>query len=194
MRDAGAPMGVAGCRGDVARCGYSAVALGADSLFAADPGRLDRAVDVSLPRTKTRKVGLCRWLPAAALLLCAAPVAFAQEPAGHAAPAWKQIYEDNQTVFYVDAAGLPTAGDASVTALLEYKVPQVIGGSQVWSILSHMKVSCGQNRMVTADNTLYALKMASGPAVQSQPSNDTWHAPQPNTLGGLVWGAACAKA
>jgi hypothetical protein len=142
----------------------------------------------------TRSVATRRgYVLAAALLLCAAPQARAQAPAAGAAPGWKQLYEDGQTVFYVDPSNLPAAGPANVTALLEYKVPEVINGSQVWSILTHMQVHCGENRMVTIDNTLYALKMGAGPVVQSQPSNDSWHAPQPGTLGSLVWGAACTK-
>jgi hypothetical protein len=139
-----------------------------------------------------RGVGrLCRWASAAALILCVAPLARAQAPA--AAPAWKQIYDDSQTTYYVDAGTLPKAGASNVTTLLEFKIPQVIGGAQVWSIVTRMKVECGQNQMVTSDNTLYASKMGGGPAVESQPANDTWHAPLPGTLGGLVWGAACPK-
>ena len=86
----------------------------------------------------------------ATLLLCLAPAAHAQRVAAPPAPsapqaagaatAWKQLYDDGQTTYYVDAASLPTSGASDVTSLLEYKVPQVIGGSQVWSIVTHMKV------------------------------------------------------
>ncbi|HWF76946.1 MAG TPA: surface-adhesin E family protein [Caulobacteraceae bacterium] len=109
------------------------------------------------------------------------------------APAWKQLYDDSQTSYYVDADTLPKSGPSDVTTMLEYKIPQVIGGAQVWSIVTHMRVNCDGNQMVTRDNTLYASKMGAGPVVQSQPANDNWHAPLPGTLGGLVWGAACPK-
>jgi hypothetical protein len=133
------------------------------------------------------------WIGAATLLLCAAPAAHAQAPAAVAAPTWKQLYDDSQTIYYVDAATLPKTGPSNVTTLLQYKIPQVIGGAQVWSIVTRMKVNCDQNQMVTIDNTLYAARMAGGPVVQSQPANDNWHAPLPGTLGGLVWSAACPK-
>ena len=129
--------------------------------------------------------------------LCAAPLAHAQpaSPAPATAPsaAWKQLYDDSQTTYYVDTDTLPKGASATVTTMLEYKIPQVIGGAQVWSIVTHLKVNCAGNQMVTTDNTLYASKMGSGPVVQSQPANDNWHAPLPGTLGGLVWGAACPK-
>ena len=141
------------------------------------------------------------WVTAAALMLSPAPAAHAQRVAAPPAPsapqaagaaiAWKQLYDDGQTTYYVDAAGLPSTGASDVTSLLEYKVPQVIGGSQVWSIVTHMKVRCDENRMVTSDNTLFASKMGTGPVIEAQPANDSWHAPIPGTLGGLVWGAAC---
>jgi hypothetical protein len=170
-------------------------------------GTLNHTVVVSLPELRTRVPGVERGLiSAAALALCAAtvahaPVAFAQgaaqraspAPAARAAPAWKQLYEDNQTIYYLDTSNLPKGGASSATSLLEYKAPQVIGGAQVWSIVTHMKLNCDQNQMVTTDNTLYALKMGGGPIVQSQPANDTWHAPLEGTLGALVWGAACPK-
>jgi hypothetical protein len=149
-------------------------------------------VDVSSPEPRSCGVGIRRgWISAAALLLCAAPVAHAQAPA--AAPTWKQLYEDSQTTYYVDAGTLPKAGPASVATLLQYKIPQVIGGAQVWSIVTRMKVNCDQNQMITIDNTLYAAKRGAGPVVESQPANDSWHAPLPGTLGGLVWSAACPK-
>lgn len=118
----------------------------------------------------------------------AAPVGAAS---ASAAPAWKQVYENGQVVYYVDAGGLPKSGDEKVASLLEYKVPQVIGGAQVWSIVSHMRLRCDAQQMVTTDNTLYARKMGGGPAIESQPANDSWHAPQPDSLGGLVWREAC---
>lgn len=142
-------------------------------------------------------------MAAAALMLTLAASAYAQgiaapsaspapQSAG-AAPAWKQLYDDNQTAFYVDPTGLPKTGAADVTSLLQYKVAQVIGGNQVWSIVTHMKVKCDENQVLTTDNTLYALKMGTGPVVEAQPANDSWHTPIAGSLGGLVWKAACAK-
>lgn len=154
-------------------------------------------MDLSLPGRRRRSFGLPRGWIAAAALLCFAPIVHAQgaSPArAAAAPAgWKQLYEDGQTIYYVDAAAQPKAGASAVTSLLEYKVPQVIGGAQVWSILTHMQVNCDEHRMITSDNTLYASKMGTGPAVETQTANDTWHTPQPGTLGSLVWTALCAK-
>jgi hypothetical protein len=117
------------------------------------------------------------------------PAALAAAPA----PAWKQIYENGTLVYYIDVEGFQKTGQSSLSSLLEYKVPQVMGGAQVWSIVTHMKLSCDQDQMVTVDNTLYALKMGAGPVIESQLSSDTWHAPQPGSIGGLVWSAACGK-
>jgi hypothetical protein len=118
-----------------------------------------------------------------------APIAAAQS----SAPNWKVIYQDNQTAYYVDAGGAPKSGEAATASLIEYKVAQVVGGAQVWSIVSHMKVDCDQREIMTIDNTYYASKMGTGPVIQSQPSSDNWHAPQPDSLGGLIWNAACGK-
>jgi hypothetical protein len=124
-----------------------------------------------------------------ASVLGAAPIARAQT----AAPGWKLIYEDNQTAYYVAAGSVPSTGEATTTSLIQYKIAQVVGGAQVWSIVSHMKLSCDQREIMTVDNTLYASKMGTGPVVQSQPSSDNWHEPQPDSLGGLIWAAACGK-
>jgi hypothetical protein len=139
----------------------------------------------------------------ACLLCVAAPAVRAQAIAspppspGHAAasqaPGWRQIYEDGQTIYYISAATAPTSGQFDVEALLNFKVPQVIGGIQVWSVVSHMKSNCDQQRMMTIDNTYYALRMGAGPVVQLQPAGDTWHQPEPGSLGELVWSVACAK-
>lgn len=119
----------------------------------------------------------------------------AATPAAAAGPgaAWKQIFENGQLVYYIDTGGFQKTGQSSLSSLLEYKVPQVMGGSQVWSIVTHMKLSCDQDQMLTIDNTLYALKMGAGPVVESQTADDSWHAPQPGSIGGLVWNAACGK-
>ena len=136
----------------------------------------------------------CNLVNVAALIavsLGVAPVAAAQTSAP--APNWKPIYQDNQTAYYIDSRNLPLTGESTVASLIAYKVAQVNGGSQVWSVVSHMKVDCDQREIMTTDNTFYALKMGTGPVVQSQPSSDNWHAPQPDSLGGLIWSAACRK-
>ena len=138
----------------------------------------------------------------AGLLCVAAPRAPAQPisaspppspAAAGAAPAWKPIYENSQTIYYVGAADVPQTGQSDVETLMEFRIPQVVDGDQVWSIVSHMKLSCDQQRMITLDNTLYALRMGAGPVVESQPANDQWHQPEAGTLGALVWSAACGK-
>lgn len=101
---------------------------------------------------------------------------------GPTAP-WKTIFENSQAIYYLDASGLKSVGQYDVTALVEYKVPQVIDGSQVWSVVTRMKLSCDQKQLVTIDNTLRALKMGAGPVVQDLPANDNWHEPQPGSLG-----------
>jgi hypothetical protein len=108
-------------------------------------------------------------------------------------PAWKQIYESPQSVYYVDSSAVQPTGRSGVVVLLQYKIAQVIDGVQVWSALSHMQISCDEKQLITIDNILYAAKMGAGRAVASQPVGDTWHAPQPGSLGGLVWTAACGK-
>ena len=124
-----------------------------------------------------------------AAALAAAPIAAAQASAAN----WKVIYQDPQTAYYVDAAGAPAAGETTTASLIQYKIAQVVNGAQVWSIVSHMKVDCDQREIMTIDNTLYASKMGTGPVVQSQPASDNWHSPQPDSLGGLIWNAACGK-
>ena len=123
--------------------------------------------------------------------LSVAPIAAAQ--AGGPAPSWKLVYQDAQTAYYVDAAPGPKSGEFPTASLIQYKVAQVVGASQVWSMVSHMKVDCDQREIMTIDNTLYASKMGTGPIVQSQLSSDNWHTPQPDSLGGLIWNAACGK-
>jgi hypothetical protein len=134
-------------------------------------------------------VALCVAAPIGPSAAIASPAA----PDGGAAPAWKQIYEDSQTIYYVGAASPAPTGPSDVATLLEFKVPQVVNGAQVWSVVSHMKLSCDERRMITIDNTLYALRMGAGPVVQLQAANDAWHQPQPGSFGDLVWSTACGK-
>ena len=126
--------------------------------------------------------------------LRAQPAAPAPQTAGQAAaPTWKQIFQNSQTVFYVEARaqGAPS-GDLDLRTLLDFKVPQVLGGSQVWSIVAHLKVSCGRKQMTTVDNTLYALRMGAGPVVAAQRANDAFHTPSPGSLCEAILREACA--
>jgi hypothetical protein len=145
-------------------------------------------------------VKACAAVLLASLLWSAAPIARAGTiasppppssgpPSG--APAWKQIYENGQTVYYVGAADIPQTGRSDIEALLAFKVPQVVDGAQVWSVVSHMTLSCDQKQMITVDNTLHALRMGAGKVVQTQAANDTWHQPEPGSLGELIWSTAC---
>jgi hypothetical protein len=134
---------------------------------------------------------LCVAVPAVPAAAIAAPPPSSSSAAASAAPGWKQIYEDGQTVYYISAAAAPPSGQFEVETLLNFKIPQVIGGAQVWSVVSHMKASCDQKRLMTIDNTYFALRMGAGAVVQSQPASDTWHQPEPGSLGELVWSVAC---
>ena len=128
-------------------------------------------------------------------LVCVVPAA-AQTPGAPApspAPAWRKIYENSQETYYVDAGARQPSGKFNLTSLIAYKIPQVVNGAQVWSVIARMQLSCDQKQMVTTENTLYALKMGAGPVVESQPVNDSWHQPQPDSLGGLIWSTACGK-
>jgi hypothetical protein len=145
-------------------------------------------------------VKACAVILVASLL--SAPLARAEPAASPPSPsstaatasrAWKQIYEDNQTVYYVSATGLAQTGESDTESLLEFKVPQVVGGVQVWSMVSRMKLNCDQNEVVTVDNTSYARPMGTGTVIQSQSANDAWHHPEAGSLGGLIWSTACAK-
>jgi len=133
---------------------------------------------------------------AAALLLCPA-LAHGQPSSASAAASpttpWKLIYENSQVTYYIDARAVQASGVSDVASLLEYKIPQVVGGAQVWSIVSHMQLNCGAQLLVTTDNTLYALKMGTGPVVAAQAANDSWHRPQPGSLGDVIWNRACPK-
>lgn len=140
---------------------------------------------------------------AAAVLLCIVPTgahaqAVAPSPAtgagpAAAAPAWKSIYQNSQKIYYLDASNVPESGQSTVQSLLEFRIPQVVNGDQVWSIISRMKLSCSQRQIITVDNTLYAQKMGTGPVIRSQALSDTWHVPQPGSLGELIWSSACGK-
>lgn len=116
-----------------------------------------------------------------------------QAAASSGGPAWKQIYEDGQSVYYVSTGGAPQPGEAEIESLIAFKVPQVVAGAQAWSMVSRMKLRCDQGQMLTVDNTFHAAKMGAGPLIQSQDAADTWHAPQPGSLGELVWNAVCGQ-
>jgi opacity protein-like surface antigen len=134
-------------------------------------------------------------------ILCAAasiaPLAATASPAsaaaGDGAAAWKQVFETGQTIYYVSAADPPRAGEAAIETLLEFKVPQVVAGAQAWSMVSHMKLDCDGQRVMTTDNTFYALPMGAGAAVRTEAANDLWHEPEPGSLGELVWSVGCRK-
>jgi hypothetical protein len=145
-------------------------------------------------------VKVCAAVLVAGLLCVAVPMACAgtiaspppsNTSAASGGPVWKQIYENGQTIYYVDAAHIPLTSQSDVEALLEFKIPQVANGAQVWSVVSRMTLSCDQKRMITVDNTLYAQRMGAGRVVQSQAANDTWHQPEPGSLGELIWSTAC---
>lgn len=126
-------------------------------------------------------------------LAASAAVAQPPTPAVAVASQWKQIYEDSQTTYFLSATNSTSSTTSEVELLLEYRVPQVIGGTQVWSVVSHMKVDCDAKKVITVDNTTYALQMGSGRAVQTQATNDDWHHPDPGSLGELIWSTACGK-
>jgi len=135
----------------------------------------------------------------AALLGASAPVAGAQTagptaaPPAAGAPAWKPIYETNQTIYYVSAAAVPRTGRAATETMMEFKVPQVIGSDQVWSVVSRLELSCDEDSMLTVDNSYYPRPMGAGAPVQSQGANDAWHTPEAGSLGELVWSTLCRK-
>ena len=91
------------------------------------------------------------------------------------------------------ATNLLQTGEADTQTLLDFRIPQVVGGAQVWSVVSRMKLKCGQQQVVTVDNTLYALQMGAGKPIRSQDANDSWHEPEPGSLGELIWSTACGK-
>jgi hypothetical protein len=138
---------------------------------------------------------MVRAVAVLAAFALAAPAALADAPAQTpgAAPAWRQVYENGQTRYFVDQASAPTTDPADMQVLLQFKAPQVVDGDQVWSVISNMRISCGQKRLLTQANQLHALKMGTGPVVQTQAVHDVWHQPQPGSLGETIWSAICAK-
>jgi hypothetical protein len=146
----------------------------------------------------TRTRALSRFVAIVSAAAQLAPVAAVASPpassaAANAAPAWKQIYETNQTIYYVGAASPARTGETDVATLLEFKVPQVVDGAQVWSMLSRMQLNCASEQVMTLENTFYAGQMATGTAVQTQAASDAWHAPDPGSLGELVWNTGCGR-
>jgi hypothetical protein len=129
----------------------------------------------------------------ASFLVALTPIARAAPIASPSPPSWKQIFEDGQTIYYVAATSPGQTGESDTASLLEFKVPQVVGGAQVWSVVSHMKLNCDQKQVVTLDNTSYAQRMGTGRVIQSQGTGDAWHVPEPGSLGELIWSTACGK-
>ena len=113
--------------------------------------------------------------------------------ASAAASPWRQVYENGQTRYFIDLAGPPATDPAEMQVLLEFKVPQVVDGDQVWSVVSNMRLSCGQERLLTLANQLHAAKMGDGPIVETQAVHDVWHQPQAGSLGETIWRAICGK-
>jgi hypothetical protein len=137
-------------------------------------------------------------------LVVATPLARAEPAASPPSPSssgdaanqtasWKQIYEDGQTDYYVSAASPAQAGEAETESLMEFKIPQVVDGAQVWSVVSRMKLNCDQKQLVTLDSTSHALRMGAGPVIQAQAAGDTWHQPEAGSLGELILSTACVK-
>ncbi len=129
----------------------------------------------------------CAQTPAAAPP--AAPNVTAKTPAG-----WKQVSQDRGATYYIDVGARRSDGPSDASSLVNFKIAQVIDGSQVWSVVAHLKVNCDKDQMITIDNTLYALPGGAGPVVETQTASDRWHAPQPGSLGGLIWTSVCGKA
>ena len=132
--------------------------------------------------------------------LAACPAAFAQPgpapapaPGGGGQPTWKQVFENSQTVYYIGQGGAPAGSTVDLSSLLEFKIPQVVNATQIWSIVAHLKVNCAAKQMITVDNTLYAGKMGAGKAVSVESGSDNWHTPQHGSLGELIWTTACAS-
>jgi surface-adhesin protein E len=127
----------------------------------------------------------------------AAPASAAPAPSPGAAASgtadWKLIYQTDQTTYYLNAAGSAPTGDFNVQTLLEFKVPQVVDGAQVWSMVTHMQVNCRSQQLMTSENTFYASQMGSGKAIQTQAASDNWHDPDPGSLGELVLSTSCGK-
>ena len=112
-------------------------------------------------------------------------------------PPWKQIYQNSQATYYVGATNLPQTGESDTQTLLDFRIPQVVGGAQVWSVMvSRMKLKCGQQQVVTVDN-IGSTRWANGGAgrpIRSQDANDSWHTSR--SLGRsarLIWSTACGK-
>ena len=150
-------------------------------------------------------VRLVRGSPVAALtaavalgagaLAAAQPAAQAGPASAAGQPAWRQLFETPQTTYYVGppapATG-PPAGDLAVSSLVAFKIPQVLNGAQVWSVISDVRVSCARHQMITRDSGLYASPMGAGKPISQSFGVDTWHAPEPGSLGELIWNTACA--
>jgi hypothetical protein len=167
--------------------------------------RRARGSDAQVPSPAGRFVLFNQIRPSAVLLgcLCAASVACAQPAAapppaaaaaaGKGSAAWKRVFQDREATYYVDASVQASAGPADARSLVNFKIAQVIDGSQVWSVVAHLRLNCGQDQMITIDNTLYALQMGAGPVVETQTASERWHTPQPGTLGGVIWNSVCGK-
>jgi len=110
-------------------------------------------------------------------------------------PTWRQVFETPQTVYYLGqatpAAG-PPAGDLAISSMVAFKIPQVLNGAQVWSVISNLRLSCARRQMITRDAGLYAQPMGAGQPISQTFGVDAWHTPEPGSLGELVWKSACA--
>jgi opacity protein-like surface antigen len=134
---------------------------------------------------------LCAAVATGAAEAVAATQPLSGPPAASAPSAWKQIFENSQALYYVHATDVAQPGQFDVETLLEFKIPQVVDGVQVWSVVSEMKLNCDQKQMLTVDNALHAQQMGGGRVIQLQAVNDTWHEAQPGTLGEMILSAMC---
>jgi len=127
----------------------------------------------------------------------AAPSAGASAPAAPNAavpPGWKVLFENSQSAYYLQPpAPAAAAGELQATTVLEFKIPEVLGGAQVWSIVAHLRLACDRQQLATSDNTLYASPLGAGPVVSVQRGDLAWRPPQPGSIGEMILRESCPK-
>lgn len=124
----------------------------------------------------------------------------AQTPTPPAAPAssssagqsaWVQVAQDSQRLYYLESDASPSHGRKPARSLMEFKIPQVFQGTQVWSIVTNLQVDCDARQTVTVSDTFYSGRMGVGRIVSFNSGQDTWHAIAPGSLGAMAWDLAC---
>ena len=112
-------------------------------------------------------------------------------------PNWVKVAEDGQRLYFLEenaaTSAAPRSGKAELRSLMQFKIPQVLQATQVWSLVSSLQLDCDRGQALTVSDTFYSGKLGTGRAVSFRASSDAWHTPAPGSLGEMAWNVACGR-